>query len=387
MKAVVFAAGEGSRLRPLTETRPKPMLPVANRPILEHVITALREADVTEIVLVVGYRKERIQSYFGNGANWDVELTYVTQSSQLGTGHALLQAESQLGSDFIALNGDRIIEPSLIEAVRDRRAATGDIVMAVTEAETPSNYGVVELADDQLTRLEEQPPEALVTSNLINAGVYGFGPDIFAALRDTDVHGELALTTTLTDLLEERPIRPVRYRGLWLDVTTPWDLVHVNASIIENHDYDHAASASIDDTAVVADATVIGANSIVRPNATILPGTMVGENVSVGPNVVLENTIVLSDVTLKPGVMLKDCIVGANTVVGTGTVAEGGLADVILEDAVYRDVQFGGLVGDNTHLGGNVTIAPGAIIGNDVTVGSGATITDRIASDTDVVQG
>lgn len=387
MKGVILAAGEGRRLRPLTARRPKPMLPAGNKPILEHVLTALRAAGVHEIVLVVGYRKERIQNYFGDGDRLDVDLTYVMQSPRLGTGHALLQAEPHVGGEFVALNGDRIIEPSVVEQVRDRRRETGDPVMAVTDVETPSDYGVVELDGDRVVDLREQPPEALTTSNLINAGVYGLGPEMFSALRETDVEGELGLTAPLTDGLDQRPVRPVRYRGLWVDVTTPWDLVDVNARIVDHLDPEHADSASIAESAVIAPASVVGENSVVRPNATVMPGTVIGPNVSVGPNVVLENTVVLPDATFEPGVTLADCVVGANAHVGPGTVAEGGRADVTLDDTVHDDVLFGGLVGDNSRLGGNVTIAPGTVLGNDATVGSGARLDGRYESDIHVVHG
>lgn len=386
MKAVILAAGEGRRLRPLTETRPKPMLPAANRPLLEHVVEAVATAGIREIVLVVGYRKERIQSYFGDGDDWDVELDYVEQSPQLGTGHALLQAESLVGDDFVALNGDRIVDPDIVQRVRELREETGDIVMAVTEVDHPEEYGVVYVDDDRVQTVQERPPAELARSNRVNAGVYGFGPDIFAALRDTDTHGELGITTTLADRLSDRPVRPVNYQGRWLDVSTPWDLVDVNGSLLDDQG-GVADSAVVHDTAYVADGTAIGENATVGPNATVLRGTAVGEHASVGPNAVLNDTILLPDATVRAGTVLKRCTVGANAEVGAGTIAGSGTTDVVLEEDLYPGVQFGGLVGDNGHIGGHVTIEPGTIIGNDVTVASGATVGGRVDSGAEVVRG
>ena len=117
MQAVVLAAGKGRRLWPLTENRPKPMIPVLNQPILAHIVEALESAGVTEVILVVGANRERVQNYFKDGQEYDVEISYVVQEQQLGTGHALLQAEAVLGESFLAVNGDRIIEPSIDAAV------------------------------------------------------------------------------------------------------------------------------------------------------------------------------------------------------------------------------------------------------------------------------
>ncbi|WP_435102486.1 sugar phosphate nucleotidyltransferase [Halarchaeum sp. P4] len=386
MKAVVLAAGEGRRLRPLTETRPKVMLPVANKPLLEHVVEALVEAGVDEIVLVVGYRRERIQNHFGDGAQWDVDIEYVVQEQQLGTGHALLQAASNVGGEFIALNGDRIIDAELVERVWERRRETGHMAMAITEAEEPSNYGVVEVSGREVVGIQEQPLPPLAKSNMINAGVYAFGPGIFAALRETERHGEQGLTTTLASLLDDHTVEAVPHRGLWLDVSHPWDLIEVNDAVIEYGEYASSA-ASVDDTAVVSDVSVLGEGTIVHPQATILRGSTLGDHVSVGPHVILENTIILSDVTIKGGAVLKDCIVGANTVIGPNSTVEGGDADVVIDDEVYRDVRFGGIVGDNAEFGGNVVVRPGAVIGNETTVDSGSVVSGRIESGTHVTRG
>ncbi|MFQ3295471.1 MAG: NDP-sugar pyrophosphorylase family protein, partial [Natrialbaceae archaeon] len=117
MKAVILAAGEGNRLEPLTANRPKPMIPVANKPVLEYVVEAVADAGIQEIVLVVGYERSRIQSHFGDGDDWDVAIEYAVQEKQLGTGHAALQARPHVDEPFLVLNGDRIIDPTAIERV------------------------------------------------------------------------------------------------------------------------------------------------------------------------------------------------------------------------------------------------------------------------------
>jgi len=387
MKAVVLAAGKGKRLWPLTENRPKPMIPVANRPILEHIVEALDTANIDEVVLVVGSNRERVQSYFGDGQHWDLDITYVVQDQQLGTGHALLQAESQVGDSFIALNGDRIINAKLVEDVWVRHRETDDPTMGVTRTDEPSRYGVVELDSRDVVRIEEQPIPELAKSDFINVGVYAFSPDIFAAIRQTDSQGEQALTDTISDLMDSQRVRAVPYRGMWLDVSEPWDLLEVNDTLISYQGPVEDGDASVDESAVLAQAAIVGDGVTIHPQAAVLRGVTLGDNVSVGPGVILENAVVLSDVTIKSGAVVTDCIVGANTTIGPNTTVEGGNTDVVLNDTVYHDVTFGGLLGDNVDVGGNVTIQPGAIIGNEATIGSASLVSGRIEDGSRVTRG
>jgi len=388
MKAVVLAAGKGRRLWPLTENRPKPMLPVANRPILEHIVDALARTAITEVLVVVGANRDRIQSHFEDNYG-NLEISYVVQDPQLGTGHALLQAESHLSEPFIALNGDRVIDATIIGAVIDRQRETNEPVMAITRIERPSRYGVVELDGQTVVGLEEQPHPDHTKSDYINAGVYAFGPEIFAAIRRIETHGEQALTDALTTFIDDRRLEAVRYRGTWLDVSEPWDLLAVNDALLGTERSPDVAreSATIDASAVVADRTAIGKNAVVHPQAAVLDGVSFGDNVSIGAGSILKNTILLSDVTIKSGTVMTDCIVGANATLGPNTTVEGGRADVVLSDTVHHNVTLGGLVGDNVAGGGNVTITPGTIVGNNATLDSGTYVSGRIDDSSHVRRG
>lgn len=389
MKAVVLAAGKGRRLWPLTENRPKPMIPVLNRPILEHIIEALETAGVTEVILVVGSNRERVQNYFQDGQGFVVEISYVVQEQQLGTGHALLQAEAVLGESFLVVNGDRIIESSVIEDVWHTHQQSADPVMAVTRVETPSQYGVVELDNRTVQRITEQPRPELVMSEFINAGVYAFTPEVFAAIRELDTHGEQALTAALSPFIDAERLQVHRYDGLWVDVSEPWDLLAVTDSLLAYHGPPdkQVALTRVDSSAVVAEDAVLGDSVVVHPQAAVLRGVTLGTNVQIGPGVIVENAIILSDVTLQRGAVVTDCIVGANTTIGPNATVEGGTTDVVLNDTVYHDVQFGGLIGDNVTVGGNVTITPGTVVGNNATIGSGAYVSGRVDADSHVQRG
>lgn len=381
MKAVVLAAGEGTRLRPLTRTRPKPMIPIGNRPLLEHVLEAARDAGIDEFVFVVGYKRERIQSYFGDGDDWGVDIEYAVQETQLGTGHALLQAESSIDGDFVALNGDRIVEPSAISAVMEARGESHDPVMAVTRDPRPENYGVVELDGRTVRSIEEKPPAYTVTTDYINAGVYGLGKAIFDDLRAAEAEGELAVTAVLREYRDG--LRAVSFDGLWLDVSYHWDVLSVNDRMLdrfEASESDRAASstATVHERATVVDRTSLGSDVRIRPGATVLPGTSLGDNVEIGANAVVANAVVFADATIGDGAVVRDCVVGENASIGPNTTVEGGETDALVDGDVHADVRLGGVVGDNGSIGGGVTLSPGTVLGNHTTVESGCDVSGHI---------
>jgi glucose-1-phosphate thymidylyltransferase len=363
------------------------MIPVANRPILEHILEALETAGVEEVRLVVGANRQRVQNYFGNGQDWAFDISYVVQDQQLGTGHAILQAESKMGESFLALNGDRIIDAELIERVWERHQETSEPTVSVTRVGEPSQYGVVKLDDGKITAINEKPRPERTTSEFVNAGVYAFSPEIFAAIRHTESHGEQKLTDTLSQWLTEHRLQAVTHPGLWLDVSEPWDLLSVNEALLTDAGLANEPSATIDPTAAMAATTRIGEGVTVHPQAAVLQGVTLGDNVRIGAGAIVENTVILSDVTVNSSAVLTDCIVGANATIGANTTIKGGPTDVVLNDEVYHDVTFGGLLGDNVAVGANVTVQPGAIVGTNATVGDGTFVGGRIDDGAHVTRG
>lgn len=387
MKAIILAAGMGTRFRPLTEARPKSMLPVGHQPLLAHIVDAVQTAGIEELVFVVGHKRERIQNYFEGGADWGVSIEYVTQERPRGTGDALLQAEPVVGDGCLVINGDRLVEPALLENLLDAHGETDDAQMTVTTARDPTEYGTVELDDGTLTSIEEKPAPHEISSNLVNAGVYVFNPDIFAAIRQTDTRGELELTDTISEYLASHPIRAVRYDGLWIELSRLWDLLGASSTVLAKHSTPTAESAAISDDATVGPRVAVGEDARIQPGARLTRDVVIGENVTVGANTVLTNTIVLEDAVIGAGSVLTDCIVGAGARVGPLVAAEGGHADVRVNETIYSDVTFGGVIGDNTTVGGHVTIAPGTIVGNNVVAEANTALSGTHADDSHITTG
>ncbi|WP_418285025.1 sugar phosphate nucleotidyltransferase [Halorubrum sp. DTA46] len=385
--AVILAAGEGRRLEPLTNRRPKPMVPVANRPLLEHVVEAVAAAGIDRIALVVGYRQERIRNHFGDGDDWGVAVEYVEQPTQLGTGHAVLQAESVVDGSFVVLNGDRVVDPSIVARVLDLARGGAAPAMAVTTADRPREYGVVSLDGDRVTDIDEKP-EGPVTTNRINAGVYGFSPAVFDAIRETHTTGELALTSTLDRLASEDTVTAVTYDGRWLDVSNLWDLLAVNAALVDRAVADRGDGVAAEDGAgpdvgpsvVVADDVAVAETVRVGPNVTIGGNTAVGSNATIEPGAVVENAVVFPDAVIGAGAVVRDAIVAGNARVGPNATVAGEPATVVVGDVVHRDVDLGGVVGDNTVVGSGATLTDGAVVGDDVRTDAGVVIDGRVES-------
>jgi len=386
MKAVILAAGEGRRLKPLTNRRPKPMLSVAGKPLLEYVVEATRDAGIDEIVLVVGYRRERIQTYFGDGDDWDVDIEYAVQDHQIGTGHAVLQGEPYVDDPFVVLNGDQLIGADGIATVAEDLGSGDDLaVMTVARSKEPQRYGVVHLEGDRVVDIEEKPHEP--TTEVFNAGIYGFAPGMFDALRDTDTDesGELTITDTLKRLIPDDAVRTVRYRGTWTDVTHLWDVTRVTGDVLDSEGgrQDGVAEAG----ARIAEATYVGEDSRIGANTTLRRGTSLGDNVTVGANAVLTNTVVLADAVVADGAVLEDSVVAENAHVGANVTVSGGPADVVVESEYHESVPLGAVVGDNAHVGGGATLAPGTVVGDGATVEAGAVVSGHVAPGTEVRRG
>lgn len=373
MKAVVLAAGEGRRLRPLTALRPKPMVPVANAPILEHVVEALAEAGIDELVFVVGYRRERIQTYFGNGDDWDVEIEYVVQEKRLGTGHAVLQAEDGVDGEFLVVNGDSLVDADLIESLV---SPDGDAV-AVTRSDQPTDYGVVDVEDGAVVGVEEKPRVYDAETETINAGVYRFDSSVFDEIRSSE--DGMSLTDVFSTRAAERHVEAVRVDG-WTDVSHLWDLIRVNSEAVEGE----RGGAQVHPTAYVAEEVSLGEDARVGPNATVLPGTSLGDNATVDAGAVVGNSVVFEDARIRENAVVHDAVVASDASVRPNATVEGGRADVVADGSLYRNVLLGGVVGDYSTVAGGATLEPGTVLENDVRVGTGATASGRVESGTEV---
>ena len=392
--AVVLAAGEGERLRPLTAHRPKPMLPAGNRPILEHVLDSLLDAGITDLHLVVGYGRDRVQDHFGY-AYRDHPLTYHHQEQQLGTGHAVLQVEGAMDGDFLVVNGDDVLSSRIVADVLAGHDDDAAATVGVFETDRAPEYGVVELDGDRVVTVRERPDGD--HHRLLNLGAYAFTPAIFEEIRGTPRHdGEFSLPDTLARLVDAgETVRGVLTDGIWQDATYPWDLLDLAEVVLNNGlagGIERADGITADQTARIHDAAtltppvVLGPEVVVEPGAVVGPYAAVGRNVTVGAGAVVRRSVIDDDTRIGRNATAVEAVTGQYVHLGDGVVVPGGPGDVRVGDRVHEECRLGGLVADRARLGGGVTVAPGTLVGPGARVEPGVVVEGRVADGERVVR-
>lgn len=371
MQAVVLAAGEGQRLWPFTATKPKVMIKVADKPVLEYVIRALANNGIFDIVLVVGYRSKRIKDYFGDGSKFGVNIQYAKQEQQLGTAHALKQAESLIKDKFITLPGDNIIDSKTI------KGAVEPWTLVYKKVEESSKYGSVLLSNGKVSSVVEKETNV---SNLANTGIYSLNKEVFERIGD-----ETSLIPIINEIAWERGITGVESKGTWVDIVYPWDILKVNDLAMDfSGKY---VSGKVESGSVIVgdvkigDKTTIRANSYIKgpvvigegceigPNSIIMPSSSVGDNVSIGAHSYVQNSVINDNVILSPGCFIENSVIDRGCVIGSRFTSSTGNAEIRIGAELNR-VEAGVFIGENCKIGANVVAEPGTIIGNNSTISS-----------------
>jgi len=394
MKAVILAAGEGNRMHPLTYTRPKVMLPLANKPILEHLLLEAREAGIREFIFVVGYHSDTVRHFFGNGDGWQVTIEYVTQRKQLGTTHALRMVERSVDGKFLLINGDVIVGGKDIR----RMVTKNDITLSLVEVTNPRDLGVVEVGEGQVVRIYEKVAEP--PSNLANAGLYLLTPDIFTAASrvEKSPRGEYEITDSLQLLIDERCVVSYEVIDHWLDLSYPWDLLAGNEALMPRVASENLGSqegnAVIRGLVSIGGGTVIRANSYIEgpvvigenceigPSCYIRPSTSIGDNCHIGSAVEVKNSIIMRDSKIPHHNYVGDSVIGEGCNLGAGTkianlrLDKGEIKAMGINTGRYK---LGAILGDGVQTGVNACIDVGSLIGNDTYIGAGAVASGVIA--------
>lgn len=365
MKCIILAAGEGKRMRPLTASRPKVMIPVANRPMAEYLLLAVRDAGISEFVFVVGYQEKAIRDHFGNGSRFGVTIDYVTQRRQRGTGDALLAAEGLTGDRFLLANGDMIVDSSDVSAIISSESPA----VGIFESERPGEYGVVTVEEGMIRDLAEKSPNP--PSNRINAGIYLFQDDIFGLLRGLPLsaRGEYELTDALAQYIAGGKLRACQLAS-WMDMGSPWDLLDANARLLGMQS--DVIEGVVSPSAYVQGPLVLGADSIVLPGTVIEGPCIIGRNCRIGPNAHIRGSTAIGD-----GCHIGHCTEIKNSIIMTGTKAPH--FNYIGDSVIGSGCNFGAgtKIANLRHDNGPVTVCGrntgrrkfGAVIGDDVLFG------------------
>ena len=309
LKGLILSGGAGTRLRPITHTSAKQLVPVANKPVLFYGIEALAEAGIGEIGIIIAPETGgEIREAVGDGGRWGVSVTYLEQEAPLGLAHALLTAEPFLGrSPFVMYLGDNLLRDGIVDLADSFKASEPDALILLTPVEDPSSYGVAELNGDRVVRLIEKPEDP--PSDLALVGVYMFGPEIFAAAHSIEpsARGELEITDAIDALIDSgKRVEPHVVKGWWKDTGRLEDMLEANRLVLE--EIEARVEGELVDTEVsgrvviesgarlersrVRGPAVIGAGARIA-DSYVGPYTAIGEAVSI-EGTEIEHSIVLS---------------------------------------------------------------------------------------------
>jgi len=405
MKAVLLAAGKGTRLYPHTVNRPKPLLMVGGRPLLEWMLTRVKEAGVKDILIVTNYLEEQIMEYFGDGKRYGVNITYQHQEKMLGTANAFHVAEEWVnGDEFLGLYGDHYLSQGTLKKLVEAHRENETTVTAL-HLDDPSQYGVLGLEGDIVKKVVEKPPKGSEPSKFANVGIYVFQPEVFKFIKETpqSPRGEHEITDTMQLMINSGHVlrkHEVQEED-WLDIGLPWMLLEANEralSKLENKiegDVEEGAflhgpvwlkkGARIRSGAYIEGPVVIGEGSDVGPNCFIRSGTCLGRNVRIGNACEVKNSIIMDGTHAAHLSYIGDSIIGSNSNLGAGTMTANLRFDKSeIEVNVKGERMYSGrhklgvMMGDNVQTGINVNIHPGVIIGNDSWLGPGVTVQNDV---------
>ena len=324
MKAMILAAGVGSRLDPLTRSIPKPMVPVVNRPVIEHIVLDLKKHGFTEIMVNLHYLGDVIQNGLGDGSRLGVQISYAQEDKLWGDAGSVKRSQAFFGDEtFLVVGGDDISDIDLSGLMRlhqDKKAAS---TIATTVVEDPSQFGIVVTdADGRITRFLEKPKGGDVFSNTANTGVYVFEPDVFDLIPPETFWG-FGNNVFPSLLASGRPLYGFATTSYWKDVgnlqvyrQTNFDalagLVHLDIPLREESGVWWGENIQMDPTAEIGSPIAIGNDVTVGAGAKILENTVIGDGCVIEANVTLKDTILWAGARISEGTHLERCVVGTN---------------------------------------------------------------------------
>jgi glucose-1-phosphate thymidylyltransferase len=332
LKGLVLSGGEGTRLRPITHTSAKQLIPVANKPVLFYGLEAIKEAGISEVGIIVGDTWQEIQAEAGDGSRWGLKITYIRQEAPLGLAHAVLTAEEFIGKDpFVMYLGDNIIKDGIRDLVSEFRSKTPNAQILLARVPNPSQFGVAELKDGKVVRLEEKPK--IPKSDLALVGVYMFDANVFEAAKaiKPSWRNELEITDAIQWLIDHgHEVVPHIVSGWWKDTGKLEDMLEANRLILDT--IEESVEGNVDDASSIQFRVIIekGAeirNSVIRgpaiigtrtsiSNAYVGPFTSIHsncrvENVEIQHSIVCENTVITGQPSQRT-FRIEDSLIGTN---------------------------------------------------------------------------
>jgi bifunctional UDP-N-acetylglucosamine pyrophosphorylase/glucosamine-1-phosphate N-acetyltransferase len=400
-KAALLAAGESTRMMPLSANMPKHLLLVAGKPLVFHTLEALRDAGIKETLMIVGYRREELKEGI-ESVDWSpMSISYVEQKERLGTAHAAGHAKDFAGDDqLIVMNGDIMMGPGTFQGLIQHHKKGGyELTLTVFPIDDPSPYGVVAVKDGKATELIEKPSRDQMVSNLVNVGMYAAGPSLWESIENTELspRDEYEITDSITILIKKGNVGAFSIPSWWLDVGKPWDLLAANKKIMSairgqiSGEVEKGATlkgevvvekgATIRSGAYIEGPVFIGEGSVVGPNCYIRPYTCLSRGVKVGNGCEVKNSLIMDGSSVGHLSYVGDSVIGRKVNFGAGTIT----ANLRHDDQAVRVTvkgervssgrrKLGAIVGDDVKTGIGTLLAPGVVLHQGARTGIGVIV-------------
>ena len=400
-KAVILAAGDSTRMLPLSANQPKHLLPVAGKPLIFHTLEALQNAGITEVLIIYGYHKEKLSQSIETQDWGKMSVSYVHQEERKGTAHAAGYAREFVGEDSsILMNGDIMLGPGSFEGLISYHEKGGyDLTLSVRPVDDPSAYGVVAVEEGKAVKLIEKPTKDQMVSNLVNAGLYIVSKLLMDAIDKTKAspRGEYEITDSIGMLIEKGNVGSYSLPSWWLDIGRPWDLLEANKMILSQTQA--KIEGTVEDGAVIKGETIvqkgaviktgayiegpvlIGENAVIGPNCYIRAYSSIGKNVKIGNAVEIKNCIIMENTNIGHLSYVGDSVIGRDSNFGAGTITanlrhDNGDVSVTMKGKRVSSGRrkLGAIIGDNVKTGIGTTISPGVILHQGARTGIGVIV-------------
>lgn len=407
MKAAVLAAGDSTRMKPLSAYRPKHLLPIAGKPLIHHTLHSLAQAGVQETLIIYGYRGMELKQNIDSHDWGEMSISYVEQEERKGTAHAASYARDFAGDDNVLLmNGDVLVgSGSFRTLIEHHDKSDAEMTLSVASMEDPTAYGIVVEEDGHALDIIEKPSRDQLVSSLVNVGIYVAGPALWDAIEKTGLssRGEYEITDSIRTLIEAGGVTVCKLSTWWKDIGKPWDLLKANELILK--EVEGRTDGDIEKGAVVRGEVVIEEGAIVRagayitgpsyissgcvvgPNCYIRPHTYLDRRVKVGNAVEVKNSVIMENSSIGHLSYVGDSVIGRNVNFGAGTITANLRHD---NQSVWVTVKekrtdsgrrkLGAIIGDNVKTGIGTSLSPGVVLNEDSQTGMGVIVNQDVGA-------
>ncbi|MGZ7070551.1 MAG: DUF4954 family protein [Methanobacterium sp.] len=376
-----MAGGKGTRLRPLTLIRPKPMIPLVNKPIIQYTVDRLKRFGLKDIIMTLNYMSTNIKNYFKDGTSFGVDIKYSVEKWPLGTGGSVKKAQKYIDDTFMVVSGDVLTDVDFKDVLKFHKEKGALVTMVLTEIEDPTHFGIAVMDNDnKITEYLEKPAPEDVFSNVANTGIYILEPEIFEFFQEKEEKSELDFSKDIFPevIKKDAGIYGYVFNGYWNDVGRPETYLEATYDILDQKiklDFNKSKieesigkigniwvgkNVFIDKKARIEGPVVIGDNCTIQEGSKISKGSVIGNNVSIGKNVNIDGAVILSDSIVEDNSFLTGCVVDTKCIIDKNTVLESGVVAGSLVEIGKNSV-----IRSSRSITNNMKILPDSIIDSD----------------------